>query len=127
MGTFGPVAYVLEHCGVYFSVFLFFKPILDVVLMVIRHLEIIKMTGASLGIGKNLLSASDNIFLLSVLTSMFDTRAPTPAAVEEKRKILCKEEEFHDMRDDTKEKEEHICPVLSPAQFNQAVTPIPLV
>ena len=40
MDTFGPVAYVLEHYGVYFSVFLFFKLIIDVVVMVIRHLEI---------------------------------------------------------------------------------------
>ena len=34
--------------------------------MVIRHLEITKMTGASLGFGKTLLSASYNIFLMSV-------------------------------------------------------------
>ena len=49
MDTFGPVAYVLEHCGIYFSVFLFFKLIIDVVVMVIRHLEISRLTGASLG------------------------------------------------------------------------------
>ena len=54
--TFGPLAYVLEHCGIYFSVFLFFKLIMDVVVMVIRHLEITKMTGAPLGFGKTLLS-----------------------------------------------------------------------
>ena len=88
MGTFRPVAYVLEHCGVCFSVFLFFKLILDVMVKVIRHLEITKMTGASLGFGKTLLSASYNIFLMSVLTSMYDPRAPTLAAVEEERKTL---------------------------------------
>ena len=37
MNTFGRVAYVLEHCGIYFYVFLFFKLLLDVVVMVIRH------------------------------------------------------------------------------------------
>ena len=68
MDTFGPVAYVLEHCGIYFSVFLIFILIIDVVVMVIRHLEIIKMTGASLGFGKTLLSASYNFFLMSLLT-----------------------------------------------------------
>ena len=124
MDTFGPVAYVLEHCGIYFSMFLFFKLIIDVLVMVIRHLETSKMTGASLGFGKTLLSASYNFFLLSVLTSMYDPRAPTLAAVEEERKTLCKEEELHDMRDDTKKEDEHIYPVMSPAQFNQAVTPI---
>ena len=108
MDTFGPVAYVLEHCGIYFSVFLFFKLIIDVVVMVIRHLEITKMTGASLGFGKTLLSASYNVFLMSVLTSIYDPGAPTLAAVEEERKILCNEEELHDMREDYKKKEKHI-------------------
>ena len=123
MDTFGPVAYVLEHCGIYFSVF-FFKLIKDVVVMVIRHLEINKMTGASLGFGKTLLSASYNIFLMSVLTSMYDSRAPTLAAVEEERETLCNEEELQDMREDNKRQEEHIYPVMCPAPFNQAVTPI---
>ena len=92
--------------------------------MVIRHLEITKMTGASLGFGKNLLSASYNIFLMSDLTSMYDPRAPTLTAVEEERKTFSKEEELKDIRDDTKKKEEHIYPVMIPAQFNQAETPI---
>ena len=54
--------------------------------MVIRHLEISRMTGASLGFGRTLLSASYNIFLTSVLTSMYDPRAPPLAAVDEERK-----------------------------------------
>ena len=45
MDTFGPVAYVLEHCGIDFSVFPFSNLNIDVVVMVIRHLEITKMTG----------------------------------------------------------------------------------
>ena len=60
---------------------------------------------------------------MSVLTSLYDPREPTLAAVEEEGKTLCNEEELHDMRDDTKKKEEHIYTVMSPAQFNQAVTP----
>ena len=124
MDTFGPFAYVLEHCGIYFSVFLFFKLIIDVVLMVIRHLEITKMTGALLGLGRTLLSASYNIFLMSVLTSMYDPRAPTLAAVEERRKALCNEEELIVIRQDTKKKEERIYSKMSPTQFHQAVTPI---
>ena len=72
--------------------------------MVIRHLERTKMTGASLRFGKTPLSASYSIFRMSVLTSMYDPCAPTLAAVEEKRKILCNEEELRDMRKDTKQK-----------------------
>ena len=81
------------------------------------------MTGASSGFGRILLSASYNIFLMSVLTSLYDPRPSALAAVEE-RKTLCKEEELHDMREDIKKNEEHFYPVMSPAQFNQAVTPI---
>ena len=92
--------------------------------MVIRHLEISRMTGASLGFGKTLFSASYNIFLTSVLTSMYDPRAPPLTVVDEERKTLCNEEELHDMRDTPKKKEEHIYPVMSPAQFSKAVTPI---
>ena len=54
--TFGPVAYILEDCGICFSVFLIFKLVVDVVVMVLRHLEITKTTGVSLGFGKTLLS-----------------------------------------------------------------------
>ena len=68
IGTLGPVAYVLEHCGIYFSVFLFFRLNVDVVVLVISHLEITKMTGASLGFGKILLSASNNIFVMPILS-----------------------------------------------------------
>ena len=100
------------------SVFLIFKLIIDVVVMVIRHIEISKMSGASLGFGRTLLSASYNIFLTSILTSIYDPRAPPLAAVEQERKTLYHEEELHDMRDYTKKKEEHIYPVMSPAQVN---------
>ena len=86
--------------------------------------EIIKLTGASLEFGKTLLSASYNVFLMSVLTSMYDPRALTLAAVEEARETLCNEEELNDMREEAKKKEKHLHPVMSPAQFKQAVTPI---
>ena len=82
------------------------------------------MTGATLGFGKTLFSASYNSFLMSVLTSMYDRSAPPLAAIKEERKTLCNEEELTDIRDDTKKKEEHIYPVMNPAQFNQALTPI---
>ena len=85
MDTFGPIAYVLEKCGSYFSVFLFLKLIIDLIVKVIRHMEINKLTGASLGFGKTLLSASYNIFMTSVLTSVFDSHAPSLAAIEQNK------------------------------------------
>ena len=58
METLGPVAYNLAHCGIYFSVFLFFKRIIDVVVKELGHLEITKLPGESLRFGKTLLRAS---------------------------------------------------------------------
>ena len=104
--------------------FLFFKLIFHVLALVKRHSEETEMAGPSFGFSKTLLSVSYNNFLKSVLTSIDDPRAPTLAAVEEERKVLCYEEELTDMKDDTKKKEDHIYPVMSPAKFNQAVTPI---
>ena len=122
MDTIGPVASVLEHFGIYISVFLFFKLIIDVVIMVLRQLELTKMTGASLEFGKTLLSASCNIFPTSLLTPVYDPRAPFLAVVEEERKTVCMEEELKDMNDVGKNKEKHLYTVMSPPQFNQALT-----
>ena len=80
MDTFVSVAYVLEFCGIYFSCFLFIKLIVDLIVMVLRHMEIHRRTGASLGFGKTLLRASCKLFLTSILTSVFNPQAP-PASV----------------------------------------------
>ena len=99
MDRFGQVAKVLEHSGIYVSVFLVFKLITDVAVKVIRHLEITKRTGAALEFGRILLTASNNFFLTSSLTSMYDPLSPTLAAGEEESKTLCNAEELKDMRD----------------------------
>ena len=79
MDTFGSVAYVLEFYGIYFSCFLFVKLIVDLIL---RHMEIYRVTGASLGFGKTLLSASYNLFLTSILTSVsIQSSSPSFASI----------------------------------------------
>ena len=50
--SFGSIAYVLDFCGIYFSCFLFIKLIVDLILMILRHMEINRLTGASLGFDK---------------------------------------------------------------------------
>ena len=82
MDTFGSVAYVLEFCGIYFSCSLFVKLIVDLIVMILRHMEINRLTGASLGFGKTLLSASYNLFMTSILTSVFNPQAPLLQALE---------------------------------------------
>ena len=70
----------LDHlpmsCGIYFSCFLFINPIVDLIIMILRHLEISRLTVASLGFGKTLLGASYNLFLTCFSTSVFNPQAP---------------------------------------------------
>ena len=113
LDTFGPVVYVLEHCGINFSVFLFIKLINDMVVLIVRYMEINKITGSSLGFGKTLLSASYNIFLTNVLTSMYSPRAPAKTAVEQMKVGPCVENDLHEVREDAKKKEEHLYPAMS--------------
>ena len=49
MDTFGSVAYVLEFCGINFSCFLLIKLIVDLIVMILRHMGINRLTSASLG------------------------------------------------------------------------------
>ena len=120
MDTFGPIAYVLEHCGIYFAIFLFLKLIIDLIVMVIRNMEINKITGASLGFVKTLLSASYNIFMTSVLTSVFDPHAPSLAAIEQNEINPKLGVELKDMRteEDPNMKDEHLYPIMNPTAFH---------
>ena len=113
LDTFGPVVYVLEHCGICFSVFLLIKLTIDMVVMIVRYMEIDKLTGSTLGFGKTLLSASLKIFLTSVSTSMYGPRAPALTAVEHMDVSPCVENDMHEMKEDAKKKNEHFYPAMS--------------
>ena len=109
MDIFGSVAYVLEFFGKYFFSFLFIKLIVDLIVMILRHMEFNRLTGASPEIGKTLLSASYNLFLTSILTSVFNpllqTLEPdtTPTRIEDDTK---------DPLDENNKKEEHLYPIV---------------
>ena len=113
LDTFGPVVYVLEHCGIYFSVFFFIKFIIDMVVMIVRYMEIDKLTGSTLGFGKTLLSASYNIFLTIVLTSTYNPRTPALTAVEHMDVSPCVENDMQEVKEHAKKKEEHLYPAMS--------------
>ena len=104
MDTFGSVAYVLEFCGIYFSCFLFIKLIVDLIVMILRHMEINRPTGASLGFGKTLVSVSYNLFLTSLLTLVFNPQAPLLQALESEPTPTRIEDETRDPADEIKEK-----------------------
>ena len=102
MDTFGTVAYILEHCEIDFSGFLFLRLIIDLIVLIIKHTEINKMTGPSLRFGKTLLSASYSNFLTSVMISIKNPQAngsasDSPKKVERRVKI-----QFYEMRKDAK-------------------------
>ena len=56
--TFGTIDYWLEKCGIWFAIFLFVKLIIDIVVVVVRTLEIHRINGRSVIFGKVLLSAT---------------------------------------------------------------------
>ena len=112
MHTFGSVAYVLTFCGLYFSCFLFIKLIVDLIVMILRHMEINRLTGASLGFGKTLLSVCYNLFLTSFLTSVFSPQAPILQALEPEPRPTNVEDEIRNPVDENKKKEEHLYPMV---------------
>ena len=87
-------------------------------------MEINRLTGASLGFGKTLLSTSYNIFLTSVMTSMYNPQASglasdTPEKVNPRVDI-----ELFEMRDDAKKKEEHLYPVVNSTALVFSTVPV---
>ena len=104
LDTFEPIVYVLEHCGIYFLVFLFIKLIIEVVVMIVHCKEIDKPTGSTLGFGETILSASYNIFLTSVVISLYNPRAPALIAVAHMAVGPCVENDMHEVNEDAKKK-----------------------
>ena len=76
--------------------------------MILRHMEINRLTGALLGFGKTLLSASYNLFLTSILTSVFTPHAPLLQALELEPTPTGIEDETIDPVDENRKKEEHL-------------------
>ena len=78
------------------------------VVMIVRYMEIDKLTGFTLGFAKTLVSASYYIFLTSVLTSMYSPRALALTAVEHMDTNPCVENDIHEVKEDAKKKDEHL-------------------
>ena len=112
LDTFRSVAYNLEFCGIYFSCFLFIKLIVDLIVLILRHREINRLTGASLGFGKTPVSASYNLFLTSILTSVFNPQAPLLQALELEPMPTRIEDEVRDPAKENKKKKEHLYPIV---------------
>ena len=68
--TFGNITYYLEKLGIYFALFLFIKLLIDVIIVVVKAFQVHKLTGKTVGFSKVLLTATYNLFFLSVITSI---------------------------------------------------------
>ena len=75
-------------------------------------MEINRLTGASLRFGKTLLSASYNLFLTSILTSVFNPQAPFLQALKPEPRSTKIEDGTRDPADENKKKEEHLYPFV---------------
>ena len=83
--------------------------------MIGRHMELNRMTGASLGFGKTLFSASYNIFMTSAMTSMYNPQASSLASDAPKKVDPRVNIELYRMQEYAKRKEEHLYPMVNPA------------
>ena len=82
------------------------------------------MTGVSLWFGKALLSASYNIFLTSVMTSMCDPQTSGLASYVPKKVDPGLNIELYEMREDAKKKEEHLYPVVNSTALGFSTLPV---
>ena len=83
------------------------------VVIIVRYMVIDKITGSTPAFGKTLLSASYNIFLRTVLTFMYNPRAPAIAAGEHMEVGPRAEIDMLEVKVDAKKKEEHLYPAMS--------------
>ena len=91
---------------------MFIKLIVDLIVVTLRHMEINRLTGASVGFGKTLLSASYNLFLTFILTSVFNPQDPLLQALEPELTPTRIEDETRDPADENTKKEEQLYPIV---------------
>ena len=71
--TFGLLGYYIQCLGNFFASFLLVKFLIDVVVIVLRRLEIRKVSGAFFGFVRTMLGATFHLFVLSLQTPMYET------------------------------------------------------
>ena len=64
--TFGLLGYYIQCLGNFFACFLLVKFLIDVVVIVLRGLEIRKVSGATFGFVRTMLGATFHLFVLSL-------------------------------------------------------------
>ena len=70
ISTFGIIEYWFSKLGQWFGGFLLIKFLVNVIVITFRSFELHRVTGASWGIGKKLLSATYNLFTVSMISTL---------------------------------------------------------
>ena len=70
--TFGELGYIIQCLGNFFACFLLVKFVIDVVVIVLRGLEIRKSSGATFGFVRTMLGATFQLFVLSLQTPLYE-------------------------------------------------------
>ena len=68
---FGKLGYIIQGLGNFFACFLLVKFVIDVVVIVLRGLEIRKVSGATFGFVRTMLGATFHLFVFSRQTPMY--------------------------------------------------------
>ena len=72
---FGYTQFILEQYAIYFAAFLFLKFIIQIVVTIVKALQIHKITGASVNFDKIFLFATYNILFTSIMTFIFKSES----------------------------------------------------
>ena len=93
--TFGYTQFNLEQRGIYFAAFLFVKLIIQIVVTIVKALEIHKSTGASVNFGKIILFATYNILFTSIMTSIFKNETTNEKQPDDAEHLVTETKETH--------------------------------
>ena len=69
--TLGKIQYIIERCEIFVAAFLFIKLLIDIVLCLIRAMQINKITDVSIHFGKALFAATFDLVSDPILTSIY--------------------------------------------------------
>ena len=92
---FGYTQFILEQCGIYFAAFLFLKFIIQIVVTIVKALQIHKITGASVNFGKIILFATYNILFTSIMTSIFKNETTNEKQPDDAEHLVTEMKETH--------------------------------
>ena len=93
--TFGYTQFILEQCGIYFAAFPFVKFIIQIVVTIVKALEIHKITGVSVNFGKIILFATYNILFTSIMTSIFKNETTNEKQPDDAEHLVTEMKETH--------------------------------